>query len=161
MYKNIKFFAFILTLGLATGLLISCNDDDDGGSSISAEERAVLEDLIGTWTATEVTQDGEAPQAGDYSNLVLSIDADLSDGSNKVYSVTGGDLAFPNVTNASWSFVDGSVDTDNPVIRREDGELMRIMDLSSTTLVLRQEVAEELGDGRVAHIGTYLYTFTK
>lgn len=161
MTNNIKFLTFILTLGFATCFLVSCNKDDDNGGGISEAERNVLEDLVGTWTAESVTQNGEAPQKGDYTALVLDIDASLKDGSGKEYSVTNGGPALPTVSGASWSFLDGSLNTPNPVIVREDGSSMRINELTSTKLVLQQDVDTELQDGRVATIGRYIYTFSK
>lgn len=163
MIKHIKFLTFILSLGLLTGFLASCNKDDGGGNGpggggISDEERAVLDDMLGTWTVSEVTQDGEVPQIGDYSSMSVTFDANLEDGSDKTYSVTDGGPAFPTVSGASWSFVNG---TNFSVIQREDGTAMSVTELDATTLVLQQDVDEEVGDGRVATIGRYIYTFSQ
>lgn len=162
MIHNIKKYTFLFVLGLAVSMLISCNkgkDDKDEDEKISTEEAAVLQDLLGVWDATEVTQDGEEPLVGNYSALELNIEANLEDGSDKVYTVTGGDLAFPDVSGASWSFVEGS---NFSVIQREDGTLMRINELDGTNLVLQQDVDTELQTGdRVLSTGRYIYTFSK
>lgn len=159
---NNKFFVFIAVLGMVTLSLMSCKKDKkDPGPEISAEEKAQLELLLGTWNLTDVTQDDEPVQegAGDYTGLSLAINASLEDGSGKTYSVTGGDYVFPDVSEASWSFVEGS---NFEVIEREDGELMRIVTLAEGSLVLRQEVTvNHLAEGRVATVGIYLFTFSK
>ena len=154
---NKKFFLFIAVLGVATLSLMSCKKDKKG-PSISAAELAVLENLVGTWSLTTVTQDDGPVQVGDYSSLTLIVNGSLSDGSGKTYSVANGGPALPSVTEASWSFVDGS---NFGVIEREDGVLMRINSVTATTLVLQQDVEDEIETGgRVASIGRYIYTFT-
>lgn len=157
-HKN-RFFVFFAVLGLVTLSLMSCKKDKkDPTPKISAEEKAKLELLLGTWGLTSVTQNDGDVEVGEYDNLVLTVNADLNDGTDKTYTVVDGDYAFPSVADAAWSFVEGS---NFIVIEREDGTQMRINELTETTLVLQQDVEAELAGGRVATIGRYIYTLAK
>ncbi len=162
MKRHIKTFAFIFLLGFVTIQLVSCKGDDDGGGDdkITPEEVAVLTDLIGTWNLTSVTQDDEAPQIGDYSSMILTVGASTEDASaGKVYSVTGGGPVFPDVTDAVWSFVDGS---NFAVIERADGSLVRVNEVTSSSLILQLDQDDEIEtEGRVQAIGRYIFTFSK
>lgn len=156
--KALKYISGVVLICFAMLTLTNCKKDDEG-PSITKEEQEAINLLTGTWTVESVTQDGDDPQIGDYSQLQLTINGNANDGSGKTYTVVNGAPALQDVSGASWSFVDGSNFT---VIEREDGFLMSIQENTESKLVLRQDVKEEIETGaRVATLGKYIYTFSK
>ncbi len=162
--KNIILFGFLA----AIVSLVACKSDggdDPTGGCTDPDEKVALELIIGTWSLDTVTKNDEAvPEtAMDWSDMTFVVNASLEDCGSKTYTVTGGNLTFPDAADATWTYQEG---TNYQVLVRADGVVMRIMSLTADELILRQDQATDLcpeggcTTGGARTIGTWLYTFS-
>ena len=159
--KLITRFLSLSVLVAAAILYAGC---DGGGEDTKSEQQLQLEGLVGTWTLTSATLDGDA-RTTDFTNMKLSLSGSFVDPSTDLYtySITGTTpTPSPLPRSGKWKF--GS-NVKTQLIRDPGTEDFPISyTLAGTTLTLTFDCAtcDYPGGSRVSSVnGEWVMVFAK
>jgi hypothetical protein len=152
-----RMLSVLVALAMAVSLT-NCDDDKGGGKS---EEEAQLEKLVGTWTLTSATLDGDS-RTTDFPGLTLTLSGTFTQGGTYSYSFTG---TRPNPSpwpeSGTWKF---DSNPNSQIIRLNDSQKMNYS-LGNGNSQLTIEFNYQGGGfagGRVEEVnGNWQFVFTK
>lgn len=147
----------LLMIG-ASVLLMSCDEDNGGGSS---EEQTQLDKLTDTWTVSSVTLDG-TDRTNDFPGLVLTISGTYAVNGTYAFSFAG---TRPNPSpwpaSGTWKF---DANPNSQIIRLDDSQKINYT-LGSNNAQLTLEFNYQgsgFAGGRVEVVnGNWQFVFTK
>jgi hypothetical protein len=160
-FLKMKVIHRVLSLLVAVAIAVSfTNCGEDGGGSKS-EEEVQLGKLVGTWTLSSATLDGDV-RTSDFPGLTLTLSGTFSQGGTYAYSFTG---TRPNPSpwpeNGTWKF---DANPNSQIIRLNDNQKMNYT-LGNGNAQLTIEFNYQGGGfagGRIEEVnGNWQFVFTK